>query len=277
MNKILLNDLLNINDDEIDKVKVKFNQTNYENTNPMEEYKKDPEIVNDRWLFWRSKQRYFNVGQIAICLLRLSYDTWLLTTIKEVEKELNVTNGINYEGREIEKYRCYFGRVILKHHKTYQSQGRYFKEIQDELEIVEILPSVFDGESFPGYDNVRLSFQQLETIITRKKSDWIGALQNQKAVYLITDKSNGKLYVGSATSDNGMLLDRWTSYIKNGHGGNKCLIALIKEKGFDYIKNNFQYSILENYNAKTDDNVILQREQWWKETLKSKDFGYNCN
>lgn len=277
MNKILLNDLLNINDDEIDKVKVKFNQTNYENTNPMEEYKKDPEIVNDRWLFWRSKQRYFNVGQIAICLLRLSYDTWLLTTIKEVEKELNVTNGINYEGREIEKYRCYFGRVILKHHKTYQSQGRYFKEIQDELEIVEILPSVFDGESFPGYDNVRLSFQQLETIITRKKSDWIGALQNQKAVYLITDKSNGKLYVGSATSNNGMLLDRWTSYIKNGHGGNKSLIALIKEKGFEYIKNNFQYSILENYNAKTDDNVILQREQWWKETLKSKDFGYNCN
>ena len=84
MNKILLNDLLNINDDEIDKVKVKFNQTNYENTNPMEEYKKDPEIVNDRWLFWRSKQRYFNVGQIAICLLRLSYDTWLLTTKKEV-------------------------------------------------------------------------------------------------------------------------------------------------------------------------------------------------
>lgn len=277
MNKILLNDLLNINDDEIDKVKVKFNQTNYENTNPMEEYKKDPEIVNDRWLFWRSKQRYFNVGQIAICLLRLSYDTWLLTTIKEVERELNVTNGINYEGREIEKYSCYFGRVILKHHKTYQSQGRYFKEIQDELEILEILPSVFDGESFPGYDNVRLSFQQLETIITRKKSDWIGALQNQKAVYLITDKSNGKLYVGSATSDNGMLLDRWTSYIKNGHGGNKSLIALIKEKGFDYIKNNFQYSILENYNAKTDDNVILQREQWWKETLKSKDFGYNCN
>lgn len=277
MNKILLNDLLNINDDEIDKVKVKFNQKNYENTNPMEEYKKDPEIVNDRWLFWRSKQRYFNVGQIAICLLRLSYDTWLLTTIKEVERELNVTNGINYEGREIEKYSCYFGRVILKHHKTYQSQGRYFKEIQDELEILEILPSVFDGESFPGYDNVRLSFQQLETIITRKKSDWIGALQNQKAVYLITDKSNGKLYVGSATSDNGMLLDRWTSYIKNGHGGNKSLIALIKEKGFDYIKNNFQYSILENYNAKTDDNVILQREQWWKETLKSKDFGYNCN
>lgn len=277
MNKILLNDLLNINDDEIDKVKVKFNQTNYENTNPMEEYKKDPEIVNDRWLFWRSKQRYFNVGQIAICLLRLSYDTWLLTTIKEVERELNVTNGINYEGREIEKYRCYFGRVILKHHKTYQSQGRYFKEIQDELEILEILPSIFDGESFPGYDNVRLSFQQLETIITRKKSDWIGALQNQKAVYLITDKSNGKLYVGSATSDNGMLLDRWTSYIKNGHGGNKSLIALIKEKGFDYIKNNFQYSILENYNAKTDDNVILHREQWWKETLKSKDFGYNCN
>lgn len=105
----------------------------------------------------------------------------------------------------------------------------------------------------------------------------MAALQNQKAVYLITDRSNGKLYVGSATSDNGMLLQRWENHIDSGHGGNKELIELVNKEGIDYIKRNFQYSVLENYNAKVDDSVILERESWWKETLQSRKFGYNAN
>ena len=141
----------------------------------------------------------------------------------------------------------------------------------------QILPDKFDGEDFPGYDKVRLSFSQLETIITRQKKDWVSALSNQKAVYLITDKNNGKLYVGSATSEKGMLLQRWSNYVRDGHGGNKELKELVKNYGFDYIKKHFQYSILENYNAKVDDHIILARESWWKETLQSRTWGYNSN
>ena len=111
----------------------------------------------------------------------------------------------------------------------------------------------------------------------RGKRDWIAALENQKAVYLITDRSNGKLYVGSATSNKGMLLQRWKSYIANGHGGNKELVELVKKEGIDYIKKHFQYSILENYNSKVDDHEILERESWWKETLQTRNFGYNRN
>ncbi|MBR2895186.1 MAG: GIY-YIG nuclease family protein, partial [Oscillospiraceae bacterium] len=114
-------------------------------------------------------------------------------------------------------------------------------------------------------------------ILERRKQSWIAALENQKAVYLITDKNTGKLYVGSALSDNGMLLQRWQNYIANGHGGNVELRALVNEKGFEYVKQYFQYSILENYNAKIDDSVVRKRESWWKETLQSKPFGYNGN
>lgn len=96
-------------------------------------------------------------------------------------------------------------------------------------------------------------------------------------MYLITDISTGKLYVGSATAQYGMLLQRWSSYAANGHGGNVELEKLIREKGFVYVKENFQYSILENYNARMDDQYILKREAWWKETLKSREFGYNAN
>lgn len=276
MKKILLNDLLNIPEDIAGTVKVKFNQSNGIE-DPMELYLREPEVVNNQWLFWRTKQRYFSDGQIAICLLKLSSDSWLLTTIKRVTKELNVYDGINYEGEELDEYRQYYGRVIIKYHKTVQTQGMYYNTVCDELEVLQVLPSLFDGEEFPGYDNVRLTWYQLEAILARRKQSWIAALENQKAVYLITDRNNGKLYVGSATSDNGMLLQRWSNYAANGHGGNKELVTLVDEKGFDYVKQNFQYSILENYNAKIDDKVVLKRESWWKDTLQSRRFGYNSN
>ncbi|MEO2627654.1 GIY-YIG nuclease family protein, partial [Blautia wexlerae] len=147
----------------------------------------------------------------------------------------------------------------------------------DELIVNQILPATFDGYDFPGYDQVRLSYEQLEIIIRQNKKDWRAALENQKAVYLITDKNNGKLYVGSATSDYGMLLQRWSNYVENGHGGNIELKKLVEEKGFDYVKKYFQYSILENYNAKIDDHIILERESWWKDTLQSRKHGYNAN
>lgn len=276
MQQIYLNDLLQFKHEEFGNIKIKFNQWNGSD-DPMELYQNNPDIVNNQWLFWRSERRYFYVGQIAICLLKLAGDSWLLTTIKKVTKELDVYDGINYEGEELNEYKPYFGRVIIKYHKTTQQQGRYYGEICNELEVQQILPVAFDGDDFPGYDKVRMSYKQLEIVLNRGKRDWIAALENQKAVYLITDKSNGKLYVGSATSNDGMLLQRWKSYIANGHGGNKELIELVKNNGFDYIKQNFQYSILENYNAKVDDHVILERESWWKETLQTRAFGYNSN
>lgn len=97
-------------------------------------------------------------------------------------------------------------------------------------------------------------------------------------MYLITDINKGKLYVGSATSDYGMLLQRWRSYADNGHGGNKRLKEIVDSDGIDYVRSYFQYSILENYNAKVDDGVILERESWWKEILQTRgEFGYNDN
>lgn len=276
MGQILLNDLLGFSEEEMKNVKIKFNQSNGIE-NPIDLFKENPDLLNNQWLFWRTKTRYFRVGQIAVCLVRLSYDTWLLSTVKRVVEELGVLNGVNYVGEELEQYSQYYGRVIIKFRKSFQSQGRFYEGLHNELVVQQILPTTFDGDDFPGYDKVKLSYQQLATIIHRGKRDWIAALENQKAVYLITDIYNGKLYVGSATSNSQMLLTRWSNYVHNGHGGNKELIKLVNEKGFDYVKKYFQYTILENYNGKIDDKLVLQRESYWKEALQSRQFGYNSN
>lgn len=160
--------------------------------------------------------------------------------------------------------------------KGSQSQDPFWDTSASML-LLALVFYLHDGDEFPGYENIRLSFSQLETIIRNKRSGWLDALRNQKAVYLITDTSNGKMYVGSATAQYGMLLQRWTNYIDNGHGGNVELKHIVDTKGFDYIKANFQYSVLENYNARMDDNYILSREKWWKDTLCTRQFGYNKN
>ena len=60
----------------------------------------------------------------------------------------------------------------------------------------------------------------------------------------ITDSSNGKKYVGSATGEN-MIWGRWKDYIANGNGGN----IELKSLDFEYIQKNFRYSILEIYKS----------------------------
>ena len=273
---ILLNDLLHLSDEDIKRGKVRFCAHNSEGSQ-LDVYFSDPDGVNHHALFNRTKQSFFKVGMLAMCLLKLSEESWLLTTIKEVKKDLGIYGGTAYEGEELEKYNAYYERVVVKYRKTHQAMHRHLIQIIDKLEVEQIYPNKFDEIDFPGYDRVRLSFEQLSTIITRRKQDWIAALENQKAVYLITDMNSGKQYVGSAYGGNGMLLQRWSNYVSNGHGGNKLLKDTVNEYGMEYVAQNFQYSILENYNARVDERIILERESWWKETLGSRAFGLNAN
>lgn len=281
MDELYLNDLLRFSREEMERVKVRFNLQPKGGQDPMELYLENREKVNTEWLLAKKKKGFFQEGEIAIALVRLDdQGRWLLTTIKRITKALDVvseTGAIAYEASELEQYAPYFGRTVVCYHKTGQAPLWRYKKIHEKLVVDEILPAVYTGEGFPGYDQVRLSWQKLKRIAEQRPADWINALENQKAVYLITDTSNGKLYVGSATSRNRMLMVRWESYVKTLHGGNKKLRRIVEEKGEDHIKNYFQYSILENYNAKVSDDFVLKREAWWKEVLQSRTYGYNDN
>lgn len=284
MNEIKLNDILGLTTEEIQKSKIELNmKAGPEGESYLERwlsnniYDKINGICSECGYWgWYGNNRNFKPNQWVFNFVRLTENEWLFISAGEI---LEVPRDVCAKVNIFDKYMPYFGRLIitLKKGNTY---GRYTFNITkylNESTVSKIITSLYDGEEFPGYDNVNLSFKQLQLIINRCKRDWIAALENQKAVYLLTDKNNGKMYVGSATSDKGMLLQRWRSYIANGHGGNKELIEIVNNKGFDYIKTNFYYSILENYNSRVDDLILLKREIWWKEILHTKKFGYNDN
>ena len=70
-----------------------------------------------------------------------------------------------------------------------------------------------------------------------------------------------------------MIWGRWQAYVLTGHGGNEAL----KNLSFEYIKQHFQYSILEIADGKSSDKYIFEREIWWKKALLTRTFGYNMN
>ncbi|MFW2754195.1 GIY-YIG nuclease family protein, partial [Acinetobacter baumannii] len=170
----------------------------------------------------------------------------------------------------IEEYRKFFGRVVIRFKNTSQNMVRRATSVLDDCEVVQMLPDIFDNDIFPGYENVNISWNELSRVIS--KDSWKTALRNQKGVYLITDINNGKMYVGSAYGED-MLLNRWQAYVRTKHGGNKGLVNL----DLSYMEENFRFSILDIFKSTVDDNVIIQRESWWKETLQIRKFGYNLN
>ena len=236
----------------------------------------DPLYAFERGEFkdWQEHQTKKNFGRkYILSLIYYGKDEWLFAG---VYKSLNVKDhpnkkGFLYDTEQTEIGKEYIGKAVVLFKKTFRQSYLCLENYIDNFELIELKKEVWKSP-FPGYDNVNVSWKNLAEWI--KTDSWRTALQNQKGVYLITDTHTGKRYVGSAYG-NDMLLGRWESYIKTGHGGN----VELKRLPFDYIKENFRYTILEIFKATTDDQIIIEREKYWKDVLMTriKRFGYNDN
>jgi hypothetical protein len=268
--KILLNDVLKIED--IDNVKIRFNLMVADDWDLAGIYKSENHADLLKGHYWNYKKtKSYRAGQITIGLLRLDEsDSWLLFHVGKVTADLNKFGAVGYEHEPLPEYEKYCGRLIVKYKNKSQNMVRLATSVINDCEVLQLLPKKFDDDIFPGYEDVRLSWEELSRVV--RKEGWKTALQNQKGVYLITDISSGKMYVGSAYGEN-MILGRWESYVRSGHGGNVGLKPLGKE----YIRKNFEYSILDIFKSTTDDKIIIKRESWWKNVLKSREHGYNEN
>ena len=181
-----------------------------------------------------------------------------------------------YETKLLNIYEDLIGRLVLRYVKPHpQNTYLTLKKVFDKLEIVELLHDTVTLEEFPGFENVDITYSKLKNIIDSEDDSWKSALSNMQGIYLISDVSNGKLYVGAAYGKDAFW-QRWTDYAKNGSGGNKKLKKELEKIGFDYV-NNFRYSILEVYSKhnKTE-KYIMNRESHWKKILQTGgEFGYN--
>ncbi|WP_018121857.1 GIY-YIG nuclease family protein [Wohlfahrtiimonas chitiniclastica] len=268
---IKLNDILKL--DDLINTKIRFNLMLDGNRNPIDMFKNgnvDRIMTGQYWNYKRNKS--YKVGQINLGFIKInaSENQWLLFHIGRVTKDLNILNGMGYEYESLPEYEPYIGRLIISYKNKSQMMIRNALSVIDDCSVHEILPDIFNEDLFPGYENIDLSWHDLARVLD--KDTWKTALRNQKGVYLITDQATGKMYIGAAYGED-MLLNRWQAYVRTYHGGNVGLKVLTD----DYIKQNFRYSILDIFKSTTNDNVILARENWWKQILLTRKFGYNFN
>jgi len=225
------------------------------------------------WQEWQNKKNFER--DYILSFIYYSRDEWIFGGIYKKEDVKKVKNHYEYKTKLLDFHKDLIGRLIIHFRRPGRQSYLYLERWVDRLEVREILREPYAVDPFPGYENILLDFHLLRTIIDKEESSWKTALSSVKGVYIITDNSNGKIYVGAAYGEDSFW-SRWALYAKNGHGGNKKLKKIIDEKGLEYASN-FQFSILEVRSKITDDEEIIKREAHWKNILKSRELGYNEN
>lgn len=279
-----LKQILNLSPDEIKNSKIEFNM----------QADSGGEAFIDKWLQytetekaeglctecsywgWYGKKRNFYPKQTVFSFIRLRDNEWLLISVAEI---IDVPENSRAIVKIVEKYKPFFGRLVIKCKKgnTYSRYVFRLEKYLDKIVVKEILPCIYNGEIFEGYDRVHIPYHRLENILNGKICPtYYEALKNIIGVYCLTDTYTGKLYIGSATGTDGVA-QRWGNYLESKHGGNKKLIELYEEKGPEYFKKYFTYTIIEYFGLSYDSSKIIEREQYWKNCLDTIKHGYNDN
>ena len=171
----------------------------------------------------------------------------------------------------------FLGRLKIRSNYRQRSTRVNFENHFSNLEIQEILREPYSGRAFPGFEDIDLSFEELEALVQNDRPDWKAALESVKGIYLITDIASERRYVGSAYGDQG-IWSRWCSYIASGHGGNAELRALASDPSLEYCRKSFRFSLLEYRSIRTADDIIIGRESFWKRILITRgEQGLNRN
>lgn len=282
--ELLLNDVLHLTDEEIGNSKIEFNmQAGSDGQSFLdiwlrhtEEEKATGKCKDCSYWGWYGKQRNFYPGQVVFSFARMPEDEWLLISVAKIVATPENTWA---EVEVLDKYTALFGRLVIKCKKgnTYSRYVFNLRKYLSQATVKEILPCVYSGETFEGYDRVHLPFNRLADIFAgRILPTYYEALKKITGVYCLTDTHTGKLYIGSATGEEGVA-QRWGNYLDSKHGGNKKLMALYEQKGAEYFKKYFTYTLLEYFGLSYDPIKIIEREQYWKRCFDTIKNGYNDN
>ena len=241
--------------------KIHFARWNKHNQ-PLDVFARDRQEWQN-WQEYKPGRNEFN-RPLIFSLIQFYHETdsWLFGGVYEVMARHDDRYEVALRGNGEEM----IGR--LKIHYAYRDRTTrpVMERHYENFEVQEILKEPYSGRSFPGFDEIDLSFEELESLVRNNRDDWRISLASVKGIYLITDTSTGRRYVGSAYGDQGVW-GRWCQYAENGHGGNVQLRQIAQDADLAYARANFRFALLEHRLDRTPDDMIIARETYWKRIL----------
>ncbi len=280
---IKLLDVLQISENELKNYKVHFAIGARDKKKPYTKF-----LIGE-FKDWQEHQTNRNFSRpYILSLIYYDRNTWVFGGVYRVlgkptpiEHREENWSGWKYETELMDIQSDLIGRIFVSYQKEYRQSYPNLEmrpgkgEAPRDMVVSSILDKRVSISDFVGFDQVNIDYEMLKAIVRDEIPSWRSSLSNVKGVYLIADKCTGKQYVGSAYGDE-CIWHRWTSYAKDGHGGNQELKALLNEHGEKY-KYNFKYSILEVCNMNLGNDYIISREGYWKDILQTREFGLNRN
>lgn len=233
---------------------------------------------------WTDWQRYypnrndFNRRRIfSLIQMPQAPALWLFGGIFLVKGVVGGEDGTTrYDVEIADELRPLVGRLTLRYDYRKRGTRVNLEQHYDRLVVHAIASEEYSGAAFPGYSEVHLGFGELEVLIANGRQDWSTALSHVKGVYLITDRNARRRYVGSAYGDEGVW-SRWVTYSRCGHGGNAGMKDLLAGHDLHYCRRHFRLALLEHFERRTPDEVILRREGHWKDVLDTRDVEAGLN
>ena len=191
---------------------------------------------------------------------QLEYDEIVQDTLKEFrELQNNVSEMRSIHSAAVEAF---------KRAEELRTQQDFYRICLDEIDINEI-------EALRSIEHLLRNKEPLNKIIwkcyyEKPTTDMIGRVVGSgthTGIYKITEISSGKCYVGQAAN----IAERWKQHIKRGIGAetptrNKLYPAM-NAAGPE----NFTFEVIEV----CDRSLLDEREDYWQDYFKAKEFGYS--
>lgn len=147
------------------------------------------------------------------------------------------------------------GRLIIDWPGLERSWYRWAD--RNEFAVAAIAEENLLAPAMPAWEELSLAWNEMAVL----PSSWRAALSQWRGIYLIIDQNDGRQYVGSAYGAEN-ILQRWLTYARTGHGGNKLLRPL--------DPTNLRFSILQRVSPDLPAADVIRIEATWKDRLRTR-------
>jgi len=142
---------------------------------------------------------------MILSLIHRGGDRWLFVGVYRVtDLQPSQAAAFKYETQLLPGHEELIGRIIVKYKREDRASYIWGHKYGADLEVSEVLDSALSIEKFPGYNNIRILHSKLILLVSKEEPSWKSALSSVGGIYLITDTSTGKVYVGSASDEGGV-------------------------------------------------------------------------
>ena len=201
---------------EAEAYKLHFARWNGKNQ-PLEVWARDW----DEWQGWqeyRPARNDFNRPYIfALIQFYHETDSWLFGGVFRVLNRFPDRYEVELTGQGA----SFLGRLKIRSNYRQRSTRVNFENHFPNLELQEILREPYSGRAFPGFEDIDLSFEELEALVRNDRLDWKAALESVKGHHCIADRF-AKAWLSRGGRTGTSRVPRLTSASRINHSGWYC-------------------------------------------------------